>query len=209
MPSSQISNGNSNPTPTPNQNTTKNLLTKVLTGLNLTNLSNKIPRLGFPHRRPTTTPNAKDDASQTVYYHLQDAHNQWLLDDVNSACGQFRLKQREQRLVVQEGVGIRDFAFPRKAEIEAERGEEGKEGRVDDFERGRVDSVASPPSARARSGSPFICSLDLQQQLLLLRAWESEIDVPAMDEQQKLEREERKARRQGRKSRIAEATLLK
>lgn len=132
------------------------------------------PRTESPHLHqwPPITPKAADDKTQTAYYRLQNAHDRYLLDGANSEDGRFRLKQREQRLVVGEGVCIRDFAFGRevvggvvgKGEVNGEVGDEevgdeevGEEVKVEQEvkvgEDGRADSIAGPMTV---PGSPSL-----------------------------------------------------
>lgn len=134
------------------------------------------PRADSPHRPPVTS-KKEDDTTQTPYYHDQNAHDQYLLNSANSEDGRFRLKQREQRLVIKHGVCIRDFAFePRPAEPEAEAEVEVKE--ENEFSRGRSDSTASPPMPGIFQSDSF-CSLTPEQQQLVLDAWERGDAIPS------------------------------
>ncbi|QDS68063.1 hypothetical protein FKW77_009843 [Venturia effusa] len=144
-------------------------------------------------RRAPVTPKASDDQTQTPYYHLQNAHDRQVLDDANSADGQFRLKQREQRLVVQHGISIRDFAFERipkrtgladgevgrepRTKAEGKRKEEGNGEKMLGRDLRRADSITSS----SISGAPSFCSLDIQQQQLVLDAWRTSEGMDSVD----------------------------
>lgn len=86
-------------------------------------------RTGNP--TPTASPRlssivstGSDEWRDTPYCHNQDNHGQRLLREAISSNGRCRLKEREQILIIEEGVSIRDFAFEvtkQGTEIEGER----------------------------------------------------------------------------------------